>query len=307
MRRADGLARAQTGVSANSKAKRRRRDPAVAGSSTRPPADFAAGRPVVDGTATIMGEDLPPGVRNPLAPATGTVLAVDEARHGMPEYVNFAAAAFEDRTLEAILRSGASSRLTPSSTPEAQALRAHCLAVVYLLDAMQENYRRWQMRPAAPAPVDAAAAASVATMASSDGTAVTAATATQTAGAVSAAGTADGAVRSGASIPSVQTAAEAAMERDAMDRSISDWAAIHMALCNDASVCTETKAQRERRGNRIAKHLQGSNDPKVRQWRNQCQRVCACLRAGVAQGTPMEEVLRGVSKDFFAGLTPSVG
>eukprot|EP01043_Picozoa_sp_COSAG02_P057286 COSAG02_NODE_6927_length_3284_cov_1.104553_4_plen_259_part_00 len=186
MRRADVLVRAQTGVSENSKAKRRRRDPTAAGSSARLPTDFAVGRSVVDGTAAMMGQDLPPGVRNPLAPVTGTVLAVEEARHGMLGYFNFAAAAFEDRTLETILRSGASSRLTPSSTPEAQALRAHCLAVVYLLDAMQENYRRWQMRPATPAPVDAAAAVVVATMES--GTAVTTATTAQTAGADSTAG-----------------------------------------------------------------------------------------------------------------------
>jgi hypothetical protein len=116
-----------------------------------PPTDLAAGRPVVDGTDAIMGEDLPPGAHNPLAPMAGTVLALEQARQGMPEYVNFAAAAFEDRTLETILRTGANSRLTPTTTPEARAFRSHCLAVVYLLDAMQENYMLSAVRPASPA------------------------------------------------------------------------------------------------------------------------------------------------------------
>jgi hypothetical protein len=151
--------RAQTEVSDSKNAKRRRTDPTASGSSARvsnasrvvPPTDLAAGRPVVDGTDAIMGEDLPPGAHNPLAPMAGTVLALEQARQGMPEYVNFAAAAFEDRTLETILRTGANSRLTPTTTPEARAFRSHCLAVVYLLDAMQENYMLSAVRPASPA------------------------------------------------------------------------------------------------------------------------------------------------------------
>ena len=101
-------------------------------------------------------------------------------------------------------------------------------------------------------------------------------------------------------------AAAAATEREAMHRSISDWAAITVALTHDVDAEDGELQQRKRRSRRIAAHLQGDNRAKVREWRLRCERVCACLRAGLESGLGGAEVLRGIAGDFVAGLTPSV-
>ena len=291
--------------------KRRRRPPPQATAAAAPRAvPDATGKSIVDATDAMMGEQLPPGQQNPLAPPTGTVQAVADARRAMPEHVNLASCAFREQKLEAILRTGATSRITGNSTQEERVFKDHCQAVVYLLDAMQENAKRWNMQPALPSPVDATAAAAVAAIGSgasatgASGGGSAAAVPAPAAAAAPAAATA--AAQSSPSAPSVDVVARAAMEQSEMQRSIADWAAIHMALSRDVDASGDEKERRKRRSNRIAAHLQGGNAAKVKEWRQRCQRVCACLRAGLESGLGGAEVLRGIAQDYCVGLTPSV-
>jgi hypothetical protein len=324
--RADAAAGTRVGGEGQGNGSKRRRAP-----SPPPPAAAAArprtipdatGRTMPDATNAMMGEQLPPGEQNPLAPHTGTVQAVADAQRAMPQHVNLASRAFRERRLETIVRMGATSRITATSSEEERVFKDHCLAVVFLLDAMQENASRWGMQPALPPPVDATAATMVAAIgsgasaagASGGGSAAVRVPSVGAGAAAGAAGAAAGAAGAAAAAaapaahpaaPSVDDMARAAMERSEMQRSIADWAAIHMALSLDPGASGNEKELRKRRSDRIAGHLQGENAAKVQEWRQRCQRVCACLRAGLEGGLGGVEVLRGIASEYWVGLTPS--